>query len=157
VLPERIWRRIVVVHGTDFPAADVILTQYDQCQAGLSVGRGWWFCPVRVTRIGLWFVAATAAVAAMDSIATRAIRRSRRNTPNSSPGTVQLRNPERSRSPRRLLSNARPKAGTDEIGAFDDLAGHRVIEMLLNDVGVAVLDALETICEVEAVADRVGP
>jgi hypothetical protein len=52
-----------------------------------------------------------------------------------------------------LFSVARPKAGTKQIGAFDGAAGERAVEVLLDDVGLTVLDTFEPVRNVEAVAD----
>jgi hypothetical protein len=56
-----------------------------------------------------------------------------------------------------LFSNARPKTGTEQIGTSDDTARNCAKEMLLDDVGVAVFDALELVGDVEAVTDLLGP
>ena len=56
-----------------------------------------------------------------------------------------------------LLSNARPTAGAEEIGAFDDVTGDRAIELVLDDVRTTVSHALESVGEVETVADLLGP
>jgi hypothetical protein len=56
-----------------------------------------------------------------------------------------------------LLSDVRPETGTEQIGAFDDASGNRAKKLVLDDVGVTVFHALESVGEVEAVTDFLGP
>ena len=62
-----------------------------------------------------------------------------------------------SRKPAYSLSTAGPETRTEQVGPCDEVASERAAEVLLDDVGVAVLDALESVRDVEAIADLVRP
>ena len=54
-------------------------------------------------------------------------------------------------------SVARPKAGTEQMRAFNDAAGKDAEEVLLDDVGLVIFDAFEPVRDMEPVADFLRP
>src|SRR5204862_7926478 len=54
-------------------------------------------------------------------------------------------------------ADARPKAGTEQMRAFNDAAGDDADGVLFDDVGLVIFDAFKPVRDVEPVADFLRP